>query len=111
MEGTKAKQTRRHLSEPAWRALIERFDGAALTVEAFCEREGVCRSSFGRWRSRLRATPKPATQVRARPSAADAAQGSFVDLGLLGTTGPVQPAGLDLCIELGGGIVLHLVRR
>jgi hypothetical protein len=40
---------------------------------------------------------------------ADATKASFVDLGLLGAAG--EPAALDLRIELGGGISLHLVRR
>jgi hypothetical protein len=32
---------RRHLSERAWRELFKRFDGAELTVQAFCQREGL----------------------------------------------------------------------
>jgi hypothetical protein len=36
---------------------------------------------------------------------------AFVDLGLLGGAGAAPLPALDLRIELGGGVVLHLVRR
>ena len=44
---------RRRLNERAWRELFKRFEGAGLTVEAFCQRERLSRSSFNRCRSRL----------------------------------------------------------
>jgi hypothetical protein len=48
---------RRRLNERAWRDLFKRFDGAGLTVEAFCQREGLSRRSFNRWRSRMTRQP------------------------------------------------------
>ena len=118
MEDSKPRQTRRRLNEKSWRALLERFDGAAMTVKEFCLREGLTRSSFFLWRSRLRAdalrTPAPAGVKSIAKSAALAPKPSFLDLGLLGAASSVraaQHAGLDLHIELGGGISLHLVRR
>ena len=115
MEDSTYGRTRRRLDEQSWRAVLERFDGAAMTVQEFCLREGLTRSSFRRWRARLR--PSPQRVSAPAPAAAKAATGapkpSFVDLGLLGaaTAAAAEPAGLDLRIELGGGLSLHLVRR
>ncbi len=117
MEEGKPRQIRRRLDEHSWRVLLERFDGAAMTVKEFCLREGLTRSSFFLWRSRLRAdpqcTPAPAGAKSAAKSAALPSKPSFVDLGLLGGATPAaaEHAGLNLYIELGGGLSLHLVRR
>ena len=114
MEDTKPRQTRRRLDEQSWRAVLERFDGAALTVEQFCLREGLTRGSFARWRARLRTDSKRTHALAVAKSAALAPRPSFVDLGLLGAAAP-DPAAehtlLDLRIELGGGLSLHLMRR
>lgn len=115
MEDSKPRQTRRRLDEQTWRAVLERFDGAAMTVQAFCLREGLTRSSFTRWRARLRSGPKRRPAPAVTKAAAPAPKPPpFVDLGLLGVgaaaTAP-EHAGLDLRIELGGGLSLHLVRR
>lgn len=112
MEDTKPRQTRRRLDEHSWRAVLERFDGAATTVHEFCLREGLTRSSFTRWRSRLRSSSKRARAPASAKATAGAPKLSFVDLGLLGASVPAaEHAGLDLRIELGGGISLHLMRR
>ena len=118
MEDNTPRKTRRRLDEQSWRAVLERFDGSAMTVEEFCRREGLTQSSFFLWRSRLRTDPKrmpaPAVAKSTTKSAALAPKPSFVDLGLLGAAASVpaaQHAGLDLRIELGGGLSLHLVRR
>lgn len=122
MEDSKPAQTRQRLDEQSWRAVLERFDGAATTVKEFCRREGLTRSSFFLWRSRLGAVPlRTPAPARAKlvaksvvKSSALAPKPSFVDLGLLSAAAhapAVQPTGLDLRIELGGGLILHLVRR
>ena len=108
MEDSKSAQTRRRLDEQSWRAVLERFDGAAMTVQEFCLHEGLTRSSFTRWRARLRTDPKRMPAPAVANAAAGAPKPSFVNLGLLGAA---APAGLDLRIELGGGLSLHLVRR
>ena len=116
MEDSKSGQTRRRLDEQTWRAVLERYDGAAMTVQAFCLREGLTRSSFTRWRARLRNGPKRMPASAPAKVGAPAPKPSFVDLGPLGATTPAaaEHAGLgllDLRIELGGGLSLHLVRR
>lgn len=40
--------------ESQWRALLSRFSGNGLAVEALCERESVSTASFHRWRERIR---------------------------------------------------------
>jgi hypothetical protein len=111
MEGSKPGQTRRRLDEQMWRAVLARFDGAAMTVQEFCLREGLTRSSFTRWRARLRTgsmrIPTPAVAKAAAP----APKASFVDLGLVGAAAAAERGAVDLRIELGGGLSLHLVRR
>lgn len=54
MEDSKPRQSCRRLDEQSWRAVLGRFDGTTLTVKEFCRREGLTRSSFFLWRSRLR---------------------------------------------------------
>ena len=107
---------RRRLNERAWRAVFDRYDAGGLTVEAFCEREGLSRSSFNRWRSRLQQPPvkvrSPMTsKAGTTPIAAPAA---FLDLGPLATAAPTaapMPSGVELRLDLGGGLSLTLVRR
>lgn len=112
MEGTKPRATRRRLSEQAWRVLMKRFDGAAMTIQEFCAREGLSPSSFRLWRARLTAQrPEPVSSV-VRPSTKAAPPAPpFVDLGLLGASAARDHGALDLRIDLGGGLSLHLVRR
>ena len=112
MEDGKAGQTRRRLDEQSWRGVLERFDGAAMTVQEFCLREGLTRSSFTRWRARLRTGSKRLPAPAVAKVAALVPRPSFVDLGVLGAAAPAaEHAAVDLRIELGGGLSLHLVRR
>ena len=96
---------RRRLSARAWRAALARFAQSEVTVEAFCERERVCKSSFYRWRSILgsnESEPTPANQAvtsAKRPAA-------FVDLGALGPA----VSRSEVRVDLGGGVTLSVVR-
>ena len=96
---------RRYLSASAWRAALGRFTHSDMTVGAFCKRERVCPSSFYRWRSILGSSesePAPVDQAvtaAKRPAA-------FVDLGPLGAGG----SRLEVCVDLGGGLTLSVVR-
>ena len=105
MEGIK----RRRLGERSWRELLARHATGGESVSAFCLREGLSPNSFCRWRARLATgaldTARPeAVSVSSTPPAR-----GFVDLGVLG--GTVAPASrLELTLDLGGGITLHMVR-
>lgn len=111
MEGTKRRATRRRLSEQAWKVLMKRFDSTAMTIQEFCAREGLSPSSFRLWRARLAPRSEPVSSVvRPSPKAATPAP-AFVDLGLLGASSARDHGALDVRIDLGGGVSLHLVRR
>jgi transposase-like protein len=92
---------------------MKRFDGAGVTAQEFCEREGLSRNSFRRWRSRLGPTPRawPASSAASTAAGTTVATAPFVDLGELGASAGSAHGALDLRIELGDGISLHLVRR
>jgi hypothetical protein len=92
-----------------------RFDQAGTTVSAFCAREGLSESSFYRWRERLGSVGDAGgaalrrsgrSELAVRPRAA-----GFIDLGQLATPPRDAGAGLDLRLDLGGGVVLQIVRR
>lgn len=115
-----SKQRRRRLGEAGWRALLGRFASSGLGVGAFCRREGVCAASFYRWRNLLGETGGLASQASVGPPSGRSVLGAeersmaadeptaFVDLGAL--TGSARGGRIELRIDLGEGLVLHLAR-
>ena len=102
-----AIKRRRRLDAQSWREVLRRFEGTGVSVAEFCKREGVSQSSFHRWRSRLVQTPAGGAVVeRARQSP----PATFVDLGALGSARSPRVPRIDLKLDLGGGVTLHLVR-
>lgn len=89
-----------------WRTLLAGFEGSGLSAEAFCRREGISSASFYRWRAVLGNGGRQGRAVVV-PDAAPA----FVDAGPLELP-RAQPLSrrLDLRLDLGDGLVLHLVR-
>ncbi len=103
MEQTRRRQRR---DESAWRSVISRFDENGLTVSQFCEREGIGAASFYHWRSRLSA-PGSRRKRRARPDpVVPAPRGDFLDFGTLGS----GSSRMEVRLELGGGVVVHVTR-
>jgi putative transposase len=98
----KARQGR--LSAKAWRGILARFEESGLTAVAFCEREGISCKSLYRWRSRLGSTSDQPVAPNAA-SVTNSAAG-FIDLGALRTVS----SRLELRLDLGGGVLLHLAR-
>lgn len=98
IESATARYTRRSRTE--WRALLKDLDQSGLSVAAFCRREGLCSASLYRWQRQLSEAPA-GEELRDQ----DVDAGAFVDLGALSGAGR-----LELKLDLGGGIVLHLVR-
>jgi len=96
------KLTRRGRNE--WRSLLSGFEQSALSVEAYCRRESISAASFYRWRGILCGRPQGRGEVTVRDTAP-----AFVDIGAL-HAGPVHRARLDVKLDLGEGLVLHLVR-
>jgi len=99
---SKGKWVRRNLAER--RAVLSRFEDSGLGVAAFCQRERISAASFYRWQ-RESGVPvdRAAVDDGERASA-------FVDLGALRTR-TATTSQFDLRLDLGDGLVLHLVRR
>lgn len=100
-------QTTKRRSAEAWRAMVARFAQSGLTEEAFCQGEGVSPKLFHRWRTkRVRATPRAVVDKPARVAPSPNSTAGFVDLG------PLKDAGsrLEMRLDLGGGVQLHVVR-
>jgi putative transposase len=93
------KRPRRSAAE--WAALFARFERSGMSVSRFCAGESISVANFYRWRGLLgasaHATPQP---VQPAPE--------FVELGTIGAA----PGGarLEIKLDLGGGLILHLVR-
>ena len=107
-------QRRRRLDAVSWREAMRRFDAAGATVSKFCEREGLCESSFYRWRARINSPGGQGSSARSaglRTLAVPPSPAPFIDLGNLAGSSRDAGNGLELRLELGGGIVLQIVRR
>jgi hypothetical protein len=105
------RKVRRPRQKPeAWRAVMTRFGTSGMSVVEFCRRESLCKASFYRWRALLGQVAEMELPGKTVPEPPD-----FVDLGML-TQAPTakaaaKPLGrLELTLDLGGGLVLHLVR-
>jgi putative transposase len=106
-----ARGRRPHLGEAAWCELLARFESADETVEAFCAREGVSKSTFNRWRSRGITVPAPTVAASTSASMTAPTNSGFVDLGgLRGPSSRSDGGRVELTLELGGGVTLHVVR-
>jgi hypothetical protein len=105
---------RRRLGIDSWREVMRRFDASGSTVSAFCMHEGLNPTSFYRWRARLSGGSGTAGSHDAPAAHAPEKQptgAGFIELGSLAQAADPCPGGLELRLELGGGVVLHLSRR
>lgn len=100
---------RRRLGETKWRELLSRFDAGSDTIDVFCKREGVTKSSFQRWRLRtaVGGAAQPVTKAAQRTQ--QPKQAGFVDLGMLSPPSG-SAARLELTLDLGGGVTLRVAR-
>lgn len=110
MEGIK----RRRLGSEAWQELFRRHADSGEPIGTFCRREGVSPHSYRRWKQRLggqasmaRPIKQGATLKLERSNAMTAAP--FVDLGAIGAPAPAGGR-LEVRLDLGDGLTLHLVR-
>jgi putative transposase len=109
MEGIK----RRRLGSQAWQELFQRHADSGEPIGTFCRREGVSTHSYRRWKLRLgepisMATSKPVPAAKPTKVRAEA-MAPCVDLGALGTAPPAAGR-IELRLDLGGGVTLHVVR-
>ena len=92
--------------EAGWRSLLARHAESGLSTRAFCAEAGVSSKSFYRWRSRLSgSTTKP---VAVAATIGKRSASGFIDLGGLHTPGRSR---VEVHLDLGGGVMLHLVRE
>ena len=95
--------------ETLWRERIARQRTSGKTIAVFCQEEDLGKSTFSNWRRRLLAI-----EAGQKSGAAGA---PFLDLGALKTMRPGggvphEPAGrVEVHLELGGGVVLHIARH
>lgn len=92
MAARSAPHSRRTASE--WRSILADFRRSGLSIEAFCDRESLSKSSFRRWRERL---------AEAAPTASPA---SFVELAAPSPS--ADPGSWTVELELPSGIVLRV---
>lgn len=100
-EGRQGKGARRSRQE--WRSLLAKLEGSGLGVGAFCRREAISAASLYRWRNLLNEGGAGGEAVVGKRAPA------FVDLGTLSSTDARQ-ARIEIKLDLGDGLVLHLVR-
>src|SRR5215472_3887082 len=96
---------RQRRSESAWQEIVARQEQSGLTVQEFCEREGLKAASLYGWRLRLRREPAgksaspPISRRRAR---AEKVSGGFIDLGAIDSS----RGRFEVRLDLGGGVLL-----
>ncbi len=102
---------RRRRDADGWRAVMTRFAESGLTVAQFCEREGLGVASFYRWRSLLGEASAPKARLPLREpftaTSTPSTPNGFLDLGTLGAG---RASRMEVRLDLGGGLVLHVVR-
>ena len=104
-ETTHLRGKRQRRSAEEWREIFERRAASGLPVADFCQREGIAHSSYARWRALLVNATRDAGIALSRTGTA------FVDAGVLTHRATAETSErLDLTLELGHGIVLHVVR-
>lgn len=98
------KRRQRH-GPPSWRALFRRFEASSLGVEEFCRCEDISKSRFNRWRRVLGVGQlEPAAVPTDTPA-------EFIELDAVPSpTVSSAVSRLELRLDIGAGVVLHLVR-
>jgi transposase-like protein len=97
---------RQRRSESAWREIVTRQAQSGLTVQDFCEREGLKAASLYGWRVRLRKEPAGASPRISRRARAEKTSKEFIDLGAIDSS----RGRFEVRLDLGSGVLLHLVR-
>lgn len=85
-------------SETEWQQVLARFEASGLSVARFCQREGIARGSFVRWRQQVERTRRSGTAA-------------FVELLAPASVGdPSLAVSVALELSLPGGVVLRWMR-
>ena len=94
-----------HRDEATWREIFARQAGSGLLVSEFCRQERINPGIFRRWRMRLESSPGQGVVRGKGPSRGSGTAKPFVDLGDLSAG-----SRCEIRLELGGGVVLSVVR-
>lgn len=99
------QRTIQRRSVESWRELVARQERSGLSVQAFCRQEQFNAWTFYGWRSRLRKSAAlDEDRVVVREENREPA--GFIDLGALSGVS----SRCEIRLDLGGGIVLQVVR-
>ncbi len=98
-----------------WQERLESFKSSGLEVEVFCLKEGVSRSTFYRWKDRLRdGIPEPIAAEKAAREQAESAEGAaFVPISLKASPVEIElPNGGIVRLPLGVGqaVLVEVIR-
>ena len=93
-------------SVESWRELVARQVRSGLSVQAFCRQERLNAWTFYGWRSRLRGRTATAEAAVVGGSTQAEPAAGFIDLGALGSSA----SRCEIRLDLGGGVVLQVVR-
>src|SRR6185437_15278989 len=93
-------------SVQTWRKLVARQERSGLSAQAFCRQERLNAWTFYGWRSRLRKRAAVAEDRVVVASEQNRDPAGFIDLGALSGVS----ARCEIRLDLGGGVVLQVVR-
>ena len=98
-----------------WQERLESFHASGLEVDVFCLKEGVSRSTFYRWRDRLRdGVPEPMVAEKAARERAESEEGAaFVPISLKASPVEIElPNGGIVRLPLGVGqaVLVEVIR-
>jgi hypothetical protein len=104
-----ATRTGRKSKEAYWRELIARQVDSGRSIAAFCREQHIASQTFYWWRSRL-------GQMRSHAVEGNSDVGAFIDLGAMRSSRSAAAvsrvdAGIDIRVDLPGGISLTITRR
>ena len=102
--------------EATWRNRLARHAASGKSIAAFCRDEAISQANFHVWRAKL-------TNGEDEHAAPPTPQSTFIDLGVVNgaiagaapehspAQAPLAMPGIDIRIDLGGGVVLTIARR
>ncbi|HJN07638.1 MAG TPA: hypothetical protein QF564_03035 [Pirellulaceae bacterium] len=98
-----------------WQERLESFKASGLEIDVFCLKEGVSRSTFYRWKDRLReGIPEPMIAEKAAREKAESAEGAaFVPISLKASPVEIElPNGGIVRLPLGVGqtVLVEVIR-
>lgn len=98
-----------------WQERLESFDASGLDIDVFCMKEGVSRSTFYRWKERLKeGVPSEMIAEKEARNRAESAEGTaFVPISLKASPVEIQlPNGgvVRLPLSVGQAVLLEVIR-